>query len=93
MPRVRIRLGLRRAVPRVWIGLGRRHDMPGVRIGLGLRRAVACMIRMAILGEGGRRDAQHRTDEDQNGPSHAGSPSRGRTVTTLNMPACMCIRR
>lgn len=39
-----------------------------------------------MLGKRRRRDA---AGEENQQPSHAGSPSSGRTVTTRIMPACM----
>ena len=42
------------------------------------------------IGERHARDGHERRKADQQ-TAHAASPSRGRTVTTLNMPACMCI--
>lgn len=57
----------------------------------------AVMLTMtAGLSQGWRRDqgeAERQAEchaECQGGP-HADAPSSGRTLTTLNMPACMCI--
>jgi hypothetical protein len=93
MTGVRVRLGRLLGMARVWIGLSLRHDMAGVRVRLGRLLGMARVPGMTILSEGRRGDAQQQTGEDQDNPSHAPSPSSGRTVTTLNMPACMCIRR
>jgi hypothetical protein len=76
---------------------GRRHLVSGMRIGcsrhlvsgvrIGCSRRLMLMMRVGILGESRRGDQRWRQEE----PSvpHA-APSSARTVTTLNMPACMC---
>ena len=80
----------------------RSHIMPGVgvrlrlgahvvtRMGILRRRRGRCVMVIMILGGGHARDGHKRCKADQQ-TAHAASPSRGRTVTTLNMPACMCI--
>lgn len=68
--------------------------------GLGGRRrrlgggSMSRMTRMA-LGQGGAACGQHQGGERQGEGKglHEAAPASGRTVTTLNMPACMCIRR
>ncbi len=47
------------------------------------------------LGQGGTARSQHQRRERQGEGKrlHEAAPASGRTVTTLNMPACMCIRR
>jgi hypothetical protein len=47
-------------------------------------------VMLVILGRRRARCEQQRRHTGQK-PDHAAPPSRGRTVTTLNMPACMCI--
>ena len=44
------------------------------------------------LGEG-RRGDEHQRQQGDGGADHEAAPSMGRTVTTLNIPACMCISR
>ncbi|MNT18701.1 hypothetical protein D3C72_1539180 [compost metagenome] len=56
--------------------------------------AVAAMPSMSLSD--GRTGGQHeRQDRDggEQGAAHRAAPSSGRTVTTLNIPACMCISR
>lgn len=95
--RVRRHRGRRRSRPRrggAWLGFGRGS-------GSGLRRAsgrglgaVACMppVRLGHGGTGGQYQGQNR-DGGEQGAAHRAAPSSGRTVTTLNIPACMCISR
>ena len=79
---------------RVRICRGRRdgHAMPRVRICCGLWRLgrLAMVMRVGILGS--LADLGEGGGEDGGGGEgdHAASPSSGRTVTTLNIPACMC---
>ena len=85
----------------------RAHVMPGVRVGGPGRRGhdVACVWigrrgldrgprgrRMPAVILGGRRSGdQQQGSERGHQADHAAPPSSGRTVTTLNIPACMCI--
>lgn len=49
----------------------------------------AVMLTMtAGLSQGWRRD---QGEAERQAERHADAPSSGRTLTTLNMPACMCI--
>ena len=68
-------------------GLGRRSR----RLSSG---SMAGMFGMA-LGQGGPTRGHHQRGERERKRKglHETAPSSGRTVTTLNMPACMCIRR
>lgn len=70
-------------------GLGGR----GCRLG----RRCGGVLRMTgvALGQGGTARSQHQGRERQGEGKglHEAAPASGRTVTTLNMPACMCIRR
>jgi len=74
----------------IGMGIGSRRSL-GLSLSLSLswrsgRRRVMLMILRGRHARGG----QQRKEGDQK-PDHAGTPSSGRTVTTLNMPACMCI--
>ena len=97
-----VRIG-RRSHVMTGVRVGRRgHVVTGVRIrrrlgahvvtrmGILRRRRGRCVMVIMILGGGHARDGHKRCKADQQ-TAHAASPSRGRTVTTLNMPACMCI--
>ena len=52
------------------------------------RRPVA---RMTLRQDSAGRGGQEQWDEADGSADHDEAPSIGRTVTTLNMPACMCI--
>ncbi|MND97979.1 hypothetical protein D3C80_903130 [compost metagenome] len=84
---------------------GGRHGRPGPRRGpwAGLlraslrragRRGVGAVpaMRLGDGGTGGQHQRQNR-DSGEQGAAHRAAPSSGRTVTTLNIPACMCISR
>lgn len=73
---------------RRWL-LWRVRRVPGVRIGL----FFLLMRAMIVLRQGGagERDKERRQGGGEH--SHDATPSSGRTVTTLNMPECMCINR
>ncbi|MNK13248.1 hypothetical protein D3C87_313330 [compost metagenome] len=95
--RVRRRRGRRRSRPRrggAWLGFGR-GPRSGLRRtgGRGLG-AMACMpaVRLGQGGTGGQYQGQN-CDGGEQGAAHRAAPSSGRTVTTLNIPACMCISR
>ena len=74
-------------------GLGGR----GRRLCGGRRSRCGSVTRMTgvALGQGGSARSQHQGREGQGEGKrlHEAAPASGRTVTTLNMPACMCIRR
>lgn len=74
-------------------GLGGR----GRRLCDGRRSCCGNVTRMTgvALGQGGTARSQHQGREGQGEGKrlHEAAPASGRTVTTLNMPACMCIRR
>ncbi len=84
VPRMRVR-GLRRhgahVVTCMWVAYGGRR---------GLRRVLGGRVLTVILSRN-RPCGGHQRQKTDREPDHAASPSRGRTVTTLNMPACMCI--
>jgi hypothetical protein len=94
MMRVRVRLTRMMAGMRVLL-LG---PVRGVRIGVGrfVPLVLAVLIVMAVMavmfgmgiGLRQRRHGNGREEGEKHGP-HASSPSSGRTVTTLNIPACM----
>ncbi len=93
--RVRRHRGRRRSRPRrggAWLG---RRSRTGLRRtgGRGLS-AVARMPPVALSdgGTSGQHQGQDR-DGGEQGAAHRAAPSSGRTVTTLNIPACMCISR
>ena len=53
------------------------------------RHAVACVRILRLGAQSAGREDQRR--EGDGGTVHDAAPSMGRTVTTLNIPACMCI--
>ncbi len=72
-------------------GLGGR----GRRLCGGSRCGNVSRMTGVALGQGGTARSQHQGRERQGEGKrlHEAAPASGRTVTTLNMPACMCIRR
>ncbi len=72
-------------------GLGGR----GRRLCGGSRCGNVSRMTGVALGQGGTARSQHQGREGQGEGKrlHEAAPASGRTVTTLNMPACMCIRR
>ena len=68
------------------VGLQLRSGMARVRIGLLLRRWMPGVAAM-LLASG--RNRGNTAQQGKKRPHHAASPSRGRTVTTRIMPACM----
>ena len=75
-------------------GLGRGPRAGLLRAGGRGLGAVASMSPVALGdgGTGGQHQGQNRNSGEQ-GAAHRAAPSIGRTVTTLNIPACMCISR
>ncbi len=71
---------------------------PGRRLGTGGRFGRGpCwrrhdMARMRVLGLGAESAGREEQRREGDGEAvHDAAPSMGRTVTTLNIPACMCI--
>ena len=91
MPGVGIGLRRRTAHGVAGMGIGRGLG-PGLGLSLGSRRHDVTGVRIGGLGLGGSGGEDERRDRDEK-TGHWAAPSRGRTVTTLNIPACMCISR
>ena len=74
-------------VARMGVSRRRSHVVASMRIGrrCGRWRRVMSMV----LGMAHDRRSQAQAKRRNQNPAHAGVSSRGRTVTTLNMPACM----
>ncbi len=94
MPGVRVRCGWRRRRRHrlAGVGVGRRR-MTRMRTGRGgLRRRGGAVLVMGVrvLGEGGGGDQRQRRGGRDQQMLHWAFPSSGRTVTTRNIPACMC---
>jgi hypothetical protein len=86
MPGVRIGCGLGRGHPVTGVGVDGRRSLSLTLSGRLDRRGLMLMI----LGVRCSCGQQQRGEGGQKA-DHDAAPSRGRTVTTLNMPACMCI--
>jgi hypothetical protein len=85
--------------------LGRRHGVSGVgvlfgrlcrRLGHGSRGGSRLrwhdMARVCVLSGGAQgASGQDQRSEGEGETVHDAAPSMGRTVTTLNMPACICM--
>ena len=87
---VRVRRCRSHLVTGVRVDRRRSHLVTGVRVGRrgGHRRRSRRMMGM-VLGLAHDRGGETKAQGDNPNAAHAGTSSRGRTVTTLNMPACM----
>ena len=88
MPGVRVlsRCRSRRLMARMGVGRRCRRLRPWRR---GHRMARVRILGLGAEGAGG----ENQGSEGDGEAVHDAAPSMGRTVTTLNMPACMCISK
>ena len=69
-----------------------RGPRPDLRRAGGRGVSAVAPVALGDGGTGGQHQGQNR-DSGEQGAAHRAAPSSGRTVTTLNIPACMCISK